>query len=186
LGFAELGQGFVEEALGLVAEAVEAADGGLVDEGVAGPAFALAVVAEETFFGGSPDVGFDPAVAAEEPLVVDEGIEEGALGRGGGNVLVGERRFEGFEFGGVLVPYDHGIAVEAGFQGVAAGCGLALDGARAGGELGVAAVGRELFFGCHKSERGLTAVNVALGLAVTDGARLEVVGTIRKKDFQIL
>ena len=136
----------MEHALRGVAKAVDAGDGGLVHEGVAGPGF-LALVVGHAVEGGAPDFGLEPAIAAEEPLVVDEGVHEGALGGSLGGVLGGEGGFERFELVGALLPDDDALAVEAGFQGVAAGSGLALDGARAGGELRVAAVGRELFFG---------------------------------------
>ena len=145
----ELIEGFVEEALGLVAEAVDAGDGGLVHEGVAAPGFAALVVGHAVE-GGAPDFGFDPAVAAEEPFIMDEGIDEGAFGGSSRGVLGGEGGFESLELSSALLADDDAVAVEARFEGVPAGRGLALDGAWAGGELGVAAVGRDLFFGRHK------------------------------------
>src|SRR6185369_3787759 len=87
-------------------------------------------------------------------LVVDEGVDEGALGGGRGEVLGGVGGFEVLEDGGELLSDDDAAAVEAGFQGVAAGSGLALNGAWAGGELCVAAVGRDLLFGRHKMRTG--------------------------------
>ena len=45
---------------------------------------------------------------------------------------------------------DHAAGVECGLKRVLAGRGLAFFSARPGAELGVAGVGLELFFGCHK------------------------------------
>ena len=50
---------------------------------------------------------------------------------------------------------------EAVFEGVAAGVGLALGCTRAGGELGIPAIGFDLIIGCHSD----------LGGRLTDGAR---------------
>ena len=150
---AELGEGLAEGLLGGVAEAVDAGDGGLGDEGVAGPGGAH-LVGSELVLGGVPGFGFEPAVSAEHPFEVGEGVDEGALGGGGGAVFGGELGFEGLELGGALVPDDDAGAVEAGFEGVAAGDGLALGGARAGAFLCVQAVGLDLLVGRHKVERG--------------------------------
>jgi hypothetical protein len=143
----------VEDALGRVAEAVDAGDGGLVDEGIAGPGF-LALLGGHAVHGGAPDFCLQPTIAAEEPLVVNEGVDQGALGGGRRSVLRGEGCFEVVELGGVLLRDDDATTIEAGFQGVAAGGGLALGGARAGGELRVAAVRRGLLFSRHKMRTG--------------------------------
>jgi hypothetical protein len=75
---------------------VDAGDGGLGDERVAGPS-GLHLGGGELVLGGVPGFCLEPAIAAEHPLEVDEGVDEGALGRGGGPVLGGELRFEGLE-----------------------------------------------------------------------------------------
>jgi hypothetical protein len=88
-----------------------------------------------------PDFGVGERIAAKEPLGIDEGgDEERLLGSGGfpaEEVLAGE----GAEFGGVFAGDDLGAGIEAGFEGVGTGGGLALGGARAGGFLGVATIG---------------------------------------------
>jgi hypothetical protein len=56
---------------------------------------------------------------------------------------------EGTEFGGVFANDDLGSGIEAGFEGVGTGSGFTIGGARAGGFLCVAAVGRDLFRGTH-------------------------------------
>ena len=56
---------------------------------------------------------------------------------------------EGAEFRGIFAGDDLGAGVEAGFEGIAAGGGLALGGAWAGGFLGVLAVGGGLLGGAH-------------------------------------
>jgi hypothetical protein len=99
-----------------------------------------------------PDFGVGEGVAAQEPLGVDEGSdEEGLLGSGGfpaEEVAIGE----GAEFGGVFAVDDLGAGIEAGFQGVGTGGGLALGGARAGGFLGVESVSGDLLGGAHTEE----------------------------------
>jgi hypothetical protein len=68
--------------------------------------------------------------------VVGEGVEE----RG---ELLGVFAEEG-ELG-----VEDGLGTDAVLEGVLGGTGLALGGARAGGELGIAAVGFDLSFGGH-------------------------------------
>ena len=58
---------------------------------------------------------------------------------------------EGFESGGVFAADEVRLGVDAGFQGVHGGDGLALGGAGAGGFSGVEAVGLGLFESCHGS-----------------------------------
>ena len=98
-----------------------------------------------------PELGFDAAEAAEEPFGIDEGVDEHALLGGGGMeavvILVGE----GFEAAGGFVLDDVGTGVDAGFESVHRGAGLALGGAGSGGFLRVEAIGCELFLGGHKT-----------------------------------
>src|SRR6476620_6490321 len=114
---------------------------------------------------------------------MSESTSERSVG-GRGGVLGGEGHFEGFQLVEVFLPNDDAVAIEAGLQGVAPGHGLALDGARAGGELRIAAVRRELFFSCHKWKRQTRAglpLNSLLGHtvtwrhSVTDGVSVDVV-----------
>jgi hypothetical protein len=90
-----------------------------------------------------PDLNLGTAQAAEAPFIVDEGVDESALGGIGREmvlvILSGE---QGEAFSG-LVPYDQGlVALDAAF-----------DGRWAGAFWSVAAVGRELFDSCHKIPR---------------------------------
>ena len=96
-----------------------------------------------------PDFGVGERIAAKEPLGIDDGgDEERLLGSGGfpaEEVLAGE----GAEFGGVFAGDDLGAGIEAGFEGVGTGGGLALGGSWTGGSLSVEAVGGDLFGGAH-------------------------------------
>jgi hypothetical protein len=87
------------------------------------------------------ELGFGDGEAAEGPLAADEVVEQDA-GLGGGRMvtlveLVGELLEVGEVFGGE----DEGFGVDAGFEGVHGGSGLACDGGGASGFLGVAAIG---------------------------------------------
>jgi hypothetical protein len=77
-----------------------------------------------------PDIGVGERIAAEEPVGIDEGGDEerlfGSSGFPAEEVLVGE----GAKFRGVLAGDDLGAGIEAAFEGVGAGGGLALGGAR--------------------------------------------------------
>jgi hypothetical protein len=131
-------------ALGGIDAALEAAEGVCAAaEGLAG----------STVVFGSPgilhfafeDFGIDSAKAAEQPLVVDEGVDEEAFFGGGGPetvVIFGGEKFEGR---GVFAADDLGFGVNAGFQGIEADDGFAFDGARTGGVLRVEAIGLYLF-----------------------------------------
>ena len=65
-----------------------------------------------------PELGFDAAEAALDPLGGDEGVDEGELGGIGGLVLIVKRGGEGFEVGGIFAGDDVGPGVDAGFEGV--------------------------------------------------------------------
>ena len=98
-----------------------------------------------------PELGLDGAETAEELLTIDEGIDEHALLGGGGTeaaVIFGD---ELFECRGVFAADELRLGVDAGFECVHGGAGLALDGAGSGGFLRVETIGCELFFGCHKT-----------------------------------
>jgi hypothetical protein len=87
-----------------------------------------------------PDLGLGFAEAAELPFGGDYGVDEVALLGGGGLKTLVIVKGEGFENVGVLARDDVGAGVNAGFEGIEAGNGLALVGAGAGGAPGVAAV----------------------------------------------
>ena len=96
-----------------------------------------------------PEVGFADAEAAEEPFGIDEGIDEHALLRSGGKEAIMVLRFESFEVGLEFAADDLRFGVDAGFEGIHGGAGLALRGAGSGGFLRVEAIGVDLFFGWH-------------------------------------
>ena len=77
--------------------------------------------------------GFDGAEAAKEPFIIDENIDERALLGGAGLEAVDVLGGEGGEFLGGFAFDDLGAGINAGFEGIEAGNGLALDRARAGG-----------------------------------------------------
>lgn len=79
-----------------------------------------------------PELGLDFAEAAEEPVGMDEGIDELALFGGSRAEALVVLDGEVFKDGGVLAANDGGLSVDAGFEGIEAGDGLALDGAGAG------------------------------------------------------
>jgi hypothetical protein len=88
---------------------------------------------------------FEGAEAALEPLGGDQGVDQGArLGSGGlvAAVVFGGEKFEGR---GIFAGDDLGLGVNAGFQGIEADSGLALDGAGTSRFLGVEAIGLDLF-----------------------------------------
>ena len=79
-----------------------------------------------------PEVGFGFAQAAELPIVVDENIDQdamlGARGMPALVVLLGKV----LEGDGIFAGDGLGFGVNAGFEGIEAGDGLTLKGARAG------------------------------------------------------
>jgi hypothetical protein len=95
-------------------------------------------------------VGFGETKAADEPLVVDEGIDQIPLTRSDGvelGVIFGGELGEGFR---CFAADDVGFGMKAGFEGVQAGDGFAGVGAGAGGLLRIQTIRGDLFFGCHK------------------------------------
>ena len=85
----------------------------------------------------SIELGFDADVAVAEPGGADEDFDELGFDRSLGGVLAMEIFGELGEFGGVFAGDDEGGGVQSVLHGVEAGDGLALDGAGAGGVLGV-------------------------------------------------
>jgi hypothetical protein len=149
LDLAEVVEGAMEGALEALAAALQAGEGLLgADEGDAEDSvFGTFVEIRQVVF---PEVGFGLAEAAEEPLGIDEDVDEGALGGGLGLVVEEVLGGQGVEGRGVFATDDLGLRVDAGFQGILGRGGLALSGARAGGFPGVQAVGLDLLLGCHK------------------------------------
>ena len=97
----------------------------------------------------APDLGFGFAQAAEEPLAVNQSVDQGALlGRGSLKTVMvfGGERFERL---GVFAADDLGGGVNAGLESVHAGNGFAFERARTGGFFRVEAVGLYLFDGRH-------------------------------------
>jgi len=136
-------------ALGGIDAALEAAEGvGAAAEGLAGRTVA--------FWGPGilhfafEDFGIDPAKAAEQPLVVDEDVDEEAFLWGSGPETVAILGGEGFEGGGIFAADEVGFGVDARPESIHAGDGLALNGAGASGTQGVETIRRDLFDGRHK------------------------------------
>src|SRR5258708_6533359 len=86
-----------------------------------------------------PHLGFGGAVAAEEPLAMDELVDGEAGFGGGGGVAVVVLGDELLEVGELFGGEDEGLGVDAGFQGVHGRGGFACDGGGAGRLLCVAA-----------------------------------------------
>jgi hypothetical protein len=159
---AEEAEGFeraVVGALGRIDAALEAAEGGLATgEGLAG----------STVVFGSPgilhfafeDLGIDSAKATEQPLVVDEDVDEEAFFGGSGKEALAIFPGEGFKGGRVFAADEVGFGVDAGLESIHAGDGLARNGAWAGGTQGVKTIRRDLFDGWHKKRTGGRPVQV--------------------------
>ena len=136
-------EGAVVAALGGIDAAMEAGQRVLeAHEGEAGrdKIFLGAAILHDVF----PDLGLGFAEAAELPVGGYHGIDEEALLGGGGLEAVVVLEGEGFEGVGVFARDDLGASVNAGFEGIEAGNGLAFDGTRACGFLRIEAVGLDL------------------------------------------
>ena len=141
-GDSGFGAGAVEFVVGAVPGAFEGGD--------------LALDAEEEFGGGrlgeecsgeratgrfghdgAVEIGLDDFHAALEPVGAEHGVHVERFGGGLGAVLVAVVGGEGFVFGGVFAGDDGGSGVDAVFEGVETGGGLAFGRTGAGGLLGV-------------------------------------------------
>ena len=122
----ELVEGVAVIALGGVDAALEAGE----DFGILAESFVEGLFVDVGFL---PELGFDFAEAAEEPFGIDEDIELGALGGGGGAVAVVIFGGEGFELGDGFAGDGVGAGIDSSFEGVHGGAGLAFGGARTGG-----------------------------------------------------
>jgi hypothetical protein len=101
-----------------------------------------------------PHLSFGGAVAAEEPLAVDDLIEVEAGFGGVGEVALVVVVDELLEVGKFLGREDEGLGVDAGFEGIHGGGGFACDRGGAGGFLRVAAVRFDLTLRGHISAPG--------------------------------
>ena len=97
------------------------------------------------------DGGLDAVIAAAHPDGADDGFEEVGFDGADGVELLFIVGGELIELGGIFAGDDHGLGGKAELEGVAAGDGLALDGARPGGQLSVGAIGVDLRGSCHDS-----------------------------------
>jgi len=94
-----------------------------------------------------PQAGLGAAHAAEAPFVMNQSIDQVALGGIAGAVLAVKFAGEFFEIGGLLSEHSLVLSIHAVLQSVHAGHGLACDGAWAVRLLPVGAAGCDLFIG---------------------------------------
>ena len=111
------------------------------------------------------EVGGEEAVAAKEPIVSDEDIDEDAFDDAEGLELAVVLGGESGEGGGVFTAGGFVSGVDAGFEGVHAGDSLALFGARTGRELRVSAISLNLFLGWHRASDSYDGSRRARGLS---------------------
>jgi hypothetical protein len=95
------------------------------------------------------EIGLDALEAALLPIGADHGLDVEEFGWRLGVEVAAVIGGEGLVLGGVLARDDDGGGVDAMFEGVEAGSGLALGGAGSGRLLRVGAIGGDLCRGCH-------------------------------------
>ena len=142
---------FVQEVVGVVGADVEHAEGeAFVRVGVG---FGVLGVFETGGVVGFVERGepgaFGVGEALDEPLLLGEAFDEEGLGVALGLEVGEEGLLEVVEFGLGFEGEDWGLGGESVLEGVEAGGLFAGVGFGAGGFGGVAAVGRDLLFGCH-------------------------------------
>jgi hypothetical protein len=119
-------EGAVEGAAGGIEAPLELAEGLVVLH--AGLAEGKIVFHGEGFLVGIfKELGFGDAEAAEGPLAADEVVEQDAGFGGGGVVVLVELVDELLEVGDLFGGEDEGLGVDAGFEGIHGGNGLACD-----------------------------------------------------------
>jgi hypothetical protein len=132
-------EGAVEGAAGGIDAPLELAEGVVfVHAGLAEGE--LVLLAEGFLVGIFEELGFGGAEAAEGPLAADEVVEQEAGFGGGGTVALVVLVDELLEVGEFLGGEDEGFGMDAGFEGVHGGNGLACDRGWAGGFLGVTTI----------------------------------------------
>ena len=163
----ELLEGALAGTAGAVEAPLELAEGlGLMAGGLTEGIFVIGL--EGVVVVVCPKLGFGGAEAALEPLAVDEVVDEGAGFGGGGAVALVVLGDEEFEIGEFLGREDEGFGVDAGFEGVHGGSGLACDRGGAGGFLGIAAVGFYLTESRHGGSGGAGGPKGYPGLSYFD------------------
>jgi len=98
----------------------------------------------------NPEFGFEAGEALEQPVGADEGIDEEALEVGGGLPILVVAGGHGFEFGRIFARDHLGFGVDAGFQSVKTGDSFSFRGARARGQLRIAAIRLDLTLRRHR------------------------------------
>ena len=98
---------------------------------------------------GAVEVGLDALQVALLPVGAEHGIDVEDFGWGFGAEVAVVGGGESVVVGGIFAGDDDGGGVDAVFQGIEAGGGLALDGAGSGGLQRVGAIGINLGWGCH-------------------------------------
>src|SRR6185369_11126368 len=98
---------------------------------------------------GAVEVSLDALEAALLPVGAEHGVDVEGLGWGLGAEVAVVAGGESVVVGGIFAGDDDGGGVDAVFQGIEAGGGLALGGAWSGGLLRVGAVCVNLGGGCH-------------------------------------
>jgi len=105
----------------------------------------------EAFNAVIPELGFDAAESALDPLGGDEGVDERELD-GIGRLVVEQELFgEVFEFGGIFAGNNMRPRVDTGLERVQRGSGFSFGRGGTGRFLGVEAIGVDLCFGGHGS-----------------------------------
>jgi hypothetical protein len=160
LQFGEVGE---EGPLGFDDVTVEALEG----VGVGGEAGAE--IGTHFGFVGDPggvadEVGGEEAIAAHEPVVLNEDVNEKAFDDAEGLELAVVLFGESGEGGGVFAGGGFIAGVDAGLEGIHAGNGFALSGARTGRVLCIAAIRFDLFEGCHRGSDSFTVAVEAEGI----------------------
>jgi hypothetical protein len=109
----------------------------------------LAVFGTADFDIAVPELGFGATEAAENPVGVDEDIDEAALVGNIGLKTVGVAGGEGLEVDGIFALNDFGFGIDAGGEGIQPGNGFAGVRRGAGGFLGIATTSFVLKLGTH-------------------------------------
>jgi hypothetical protein len=152
----EIAEGIAEVALGGVDHALEAGEGAVREaEGMADGGILVEFVSAIHFVG--KNLGFGDGEAAEGPGGADQDIDEVALLGDSGAEALEVLLEEGVEIGRIFAGDGEGLGVDAGFQRIHAGAGLALGGARTCGIVVMGAIGaglRSFHLDCPLKRKG--------------------------------